>query len=266
MNVSIVMPVYKPDKVLLKKIYSAIKSQKFKGKVEIIRVEEGLGLADSLNYGTKKAKYPIIVSLHQDCIPVGKDWLDKLVSPLKDKKIVASVSKVEMPRALWDSFDSISKILSVKEQKIITPLLDEKGCAYKKSALIKVGLWDSTTFRTAGEDFDMYLKLKRIGQIAYPDIKLVHYHHFTWKKRLKKEFQLSNGFGALVKIYGKKMPVWYIGLLKSIPILGYPLFFKGLNLKRLGKLIFVTPFLLLFVNFIYFYGFWKGFLMGRQTV
>ena len=266
MNVSIIIPIHKPNKYLLNKILDKIKSQKFKGKIEVIKVEMGLGLAASLNYGIKKAKYPIIVSLHQDCMPSSLDWLENLTKPLKSKEVVAATSKVEMPKELWGRFDAISKILSVKEQKVITPLLDEKGCAYKKSDLLKVGLFDEKNFKTAGEDFDIYIKISKLGKIVYPDAKVIHYHSYSWKTRLRKELQLSNGFGALVRIYGKSMHGWYIGLLKSIPLLGYIFFLPSINVSRLKFLSILALPLYLLVNFIYSYGFWKGFLMAKQTV
>ncbi len=266
MDVSIVLPIYRPDPALLTKIRSAIKSQKRDGKLEVIEVDEGLGLADSLNFGIRKAKYPIVVSLHQDCIPQGDQWLETLISPLLQKEVVASVSQVNLPKPLWDTFDAVAKVLSVKEQNVLTPLMDEKGCAYKKEAFLKGGFFDGKTYRTAGEDFDMYLKLSQQGKIAYPEARITHYHSFTRATRLKKELQLSNAFGTLVRIHKRKLPGWYIGLAKSIPLLGYPLFFKGLSIKKLKWLILLAIPLMLLVNFIYAYGFWKGFLMKRQTV
>jgi len=265
MNVSIVIPVYKPDLELIRRINSALKKQKFKGKKEVIIVNKNLGLADSINYGVRKAKYPLVITLHQDCIPSSPSWLKNLTEVFKDKTVVASVSKVHLPEQLWNSFDFIAKILSVKEQHIITPLLDEKGCAYRKSVLLSTGLFDGKTFRTAGEDFDMYIKLKKLGTIVYPDAKVIHNHYYTWDKRMKKEFQLSNAFGTLVRLYGRELPGWYKGIVKAIPILGWPTFWLNFPYRRmpLGGITWI--FLSLIVNIIYSYGFWKGFLMGRQT-
>ncbi|HVY01965.1 MAG TPA: hypothetical protein VHA12_04345, partial [Candidatus Nanoarchaeia archaeon] len=200
------------------------------------------------------------------CVPFNEKWLTDLTQPFQDKEIVASVSKVLMPEEIWKDFDSVSKILSVKEQKLITPLMDEKGCAYRKSVFKKIGLFDGKTFRTAGEDFDMYIKLKKVGDIAYPETKVIHYHYYNWKSRLKKELQLSNAFGTLVRIYGNKMPKWYVGVLKAIPLFGYFIFLLSVNPFKLGLLTIMQIPLLLVVNLIYFFGFTKGFLMARQTV
>ncbi|MBU2562088.1 MAG: glycosyltransferase [Nanoarchaeota archaeon] len=266
MDISIIIPLHKPNKKLLEKIEKTLKKQDYPGKINLIKVDKGLGLAESLNYGIKKAKTDIVVSLHQDCIPFSDKWLQKLVNPLKNKGIVASVSKVELPLKFWKEFDLFAKIMSAKEQKLITPLIDEKGCAYKKTALIKTGLFDGKNFRTAGEDFDMWIKLNKIGKISYPNCRVLHYHKHTFKNRIKKEFQLSNGFGALVRIYKKDMPKWWLGILKSLPIIGWPLFLVGFPYFKAGfKSILWIP-LSLLINFIYSAGFWKGFLMKKQTI
>jgi len=266
MDISIIIPIYNPDKNLLKKIEKSIKNQDYPDKINLIKVNEKLGLADSLNYGIKKAKTKIVISLHQDCVPDSKNWLKKLVEPLKQKENITSVSKVELPYEFWKEFSLFAKIMSVKEQKIITPLMDEKACAYKKSAIIKAGFFDGKNFKTAGEDFDMWIKLNKIGKIAYPDCKILHYHKHTFANRIKKELQLSNGFGALTRIHKNKMPKYWLGFLKSIPILGWPVFLINFPYLKMGlSSLFWIP-ISLMINLIYCYGFWKGFLMKKQTI
>lgn len=264
-SVSIIMPLYNPNKSLLKRIEKSIKNQDYKGKVKLIKVDEHLGLAEQANHGIKKAKTKIVIILEQDCIPATKSWLKKLVEPV-EKGAITSVSKVDLPYELWEKFDLVAKIMSAKEQKIITPLMDEKGCAYKKDALIKAGMFDSKNFRTAGEDFDMWIKLKKLGEIAYPDCKIIHYHIHTAKNRIKKEIQLSNGFGALTRIYGIEMPKFWLGFLKSIPIIGWPLFLLNYPYIKVGASSVLWIPLSLLNNILYSYGFWKGFIDGKQTI
>ena len=144
--------------------------------------------------------------------------------------------------------------------------MDEKGCAYKKELFSKAGLFNEKDYRTAGEDFDMYLKIKRHGKIAYPDAKVYHYHNYTWKKRLRKEYQLSNAFGALFRNNLFNLPKWYIGITKAIPFLGYLLFLPGINPKKIGYLSLPAILLYFPVSLIYSIGFWQGFIKGRQTV
>ena len=266
MNVSIIIPVYMPNKEILKKVLNSIKKQKFYWKIEVIKVEKGLGLAASLNYGIKKAKHEIVVSLHQDCVPSETEWLKKLLEPLKDKDIIASVSKVHLPEELWGKLSIFARSLTLKERGAIVPLLDEKGCAYKKSVLKEVGFFNEKDFRTAGEDFDLYLRIKNKGKIAYPNCEVLHFHATSLKARLNKNYQNANGYGALVGIHGREMNRWWAGVLKATPIVG---FFFTLTSYPFNKSWALFPFYIITSipdHFLYICGFWKGFLMKRQTV
>ncbi|MEK6823647.1 MAG: glycosyltransferase [Nanoarchaeota archaeon] len=220
MNVSIIIPIHKPDKSLLKKVIIGINKQEFKDKIEIIKVDKKWGLAKSLNYGIKKSKYRIIVTIHQDCIPKSNDWLSFLLKPLEKDEIVATCSK----------------IYDLENKKIYTPLLDEKGCAYKKEALAKINYFDEKTFLNSGEDMDLYMKLKKIGKIEYPDCMVEHYHKgYLIKKSEYKIKQNANTWGCLFRIYGFKVPGVWGALLKA-------------NIFK----------------FDYFYWFWRGFLKKKQ--
>ncbi len=267
MNVSIILVLYKPDKAVLKKVLDSIKNQKFSGKVELMQVEHLPGFAKKINYGIKKAKYDIVVELPQDCIPSDKFWLKKLIEPFKDEQVVASVSKVRLPNELWDNFSLFAKAANIKEKGVITSLLDGKGSAYRKKELKSVGYFDDETFRTAGEDFDMYMKIREKGIIAYPNAEIIHYHPTTYLKRLKKTYQYSNAAGTVLRNYGLKTPKWYNILIKAIPLVGIlgTIITFPFKKKELG--LFPIYALEAFPDHLYYLlGFWKGFLMGRQTV
>jgi len=266
MNITIVIPLYKPDKKLLGKVLKKVKEQDFDGKTKIILIGNKGGLAEQLNWGIKKAKTEIVVTLQQDCVPVSKKWLKELIEPLKDKNIVASSSKVELPYSLWKNFDWVAKLLTAKDQGILFPILDEKGSAYRKSILLKVGLFNSENFKTAGEDSDMILKLEDIGKIALTDAKIVHFHPTDWRKRFQKELQYANGLGTLLRIHKFCRLDMFFGLIKSIPVIGWPVFLLRFPYKKVGKLGILWIPLSLILNFIYSVGFWRGFLSGKQKV
>mgnify|MGYP001560219912 CR=1 FL=1 len=266
MNVSITIPVYKPDKKILSKIVKAIRSQKFNGKLELFIIDEHLGFSTQMNIGIKKSKHEIVVMLPQDCIPADKYWLRNLIEPFKDKRIAAAVSKVELPKEIWEEFDYLTKGIMIKEKGIITSSLDGKGGAYRKSTLMSIGLFDEKNFKTAGEDYDTYIKIKDLGKIAYPNAKIIHIHPTTFKKRLRKSYQYANGYGALIRIHGIKMKRWYIGLLKATPIVGILTYIISYPFKN--GIIYLPAYILAsFIDhFYYIPGFWKGFLNGKQTV
>ena len=218
-NVSIIMPLYKPNEVLLRCVQDMLDQQHYDGEVETLTIEEGLGLAASINYGVKQAKYDIIVTLHQDCIPASNDWLHKLVEPLKDPMTVASCS---------DIFD-------LEQKNVYTPGLDGKGCAYKKKALLEVGLFDDKTFLNSGEDVDMYEKLKKIGNIDYPHCIINHDHPGYLTAKGYKKLQNANSWGCLIRRYGTSLEGWW----------------KPVVLANI-------------FNIKYCYWFWRGFILKKQ--
>lgn len=217
-NVSIIIPIFYADNELLEKVEVSLNSQIFKGNIEIIKVDKGFGLAKSVNCGIEKSRYDIIVTVHQDCVPIGNEWLTNLVYPLSNLNVVASCS---------DVFD-------IENKEAYIPLLDGKGCAYKKDALKVVGYFDEETFLNSGEDMDMYLKLKKIGMIAHPHSIIEHHHKGYLKPNKEKKMQNANSYGCLVRIYGFSMPKWYKGLIKSV------------------------------IDWDYCYWFWRGFIKKKQ--
>lgn len=263
MNVSIIIPIYKPDKDIMEKLEKAINEQEYNGKIEIIK-SEGCGLAHNMNDGIKRAKYEAVVTLHQDSIPADKYWLKKLVEPLNNKNVVASVSRVHLPEELWNKFDIFAKALTIREKGVITPLMDEKGCAYRKNVLELVGFFDEKNFRTAGEDLDMYLKLKEHGKIAHPDCEIIHMHQTDFKNRLKKTYQNANGYGAIFRIHGRKLNQWYLGISKAIPIFGILSFMLSYPFRK--SILLYLPYLVAVpaLHITYSYGFWRGYISGRQ--
>jgi len=62
--------------------------------VEVVEIEGINGLANTYNKGITKAKGKIIITLHQDCIPLEKKSIDKLIKPFENKEVVLAYSWV----------------------------------------------------------------------------------------------------------------------------------------------------------------------------
>jgi GT2 family glycosyltransferase len=266
MEVTIIVPTYKPDERVLKDLIRAVNKQKFSGEKRLMILRRAEGLAKQVNWGVLHSKGEVVIMLPQDCIPQGSRWLEQLTKSFKDPKVVASVSKVTFPEQLWEKSSTFTKALILKERGTLTSALDGKGSAYRRSSLKKVGLFDDTTFRTAGEDFDIFLKLKKIGKITYPDAEIIHFHPTTAQQRLRKIRQYANGYGALVRLYGAEMPRWYGGFIFALPVIG--LLGIILNYPYTRGVRYLLPYLILspLIHIQYIRGFWKGLLEGRQTV
>lgn len=210
-DVSVIIPSYgkRNNKPLINMLRKTTNK-----KIEFI-VVKGKGIAEAYNMGIKKAKSNIIITFHEDCYPITKGFIDELIGPLKWGSVTASMSKV---------YDFYTK-------KEYYPLLDGKATAYKKEYLEKVGLFDENMFKTGGEDYDMYMKLKKFGFVEYPYCTIIHKHKNHRNK--KKVVQLAYASGILFRRYGVNYDVWWkcIGMANPINwdymIAFYKGFFKG---------------------------------------
>ncbi len=223
--VTIITSVYSiPDKDLLE-LAKSVKAQKYKGKIrhifindnskrkisipgaEVINHRKSLGLATVLNKGFKMAKAEYLVSLMDDCVPSSDAWLSTLLKPLEQEDVAATTSNVELPVQFWNKFGYFAKILTEKEQRIIVPGLDEKGCAYKKSILEKFGYLNNGEFKNGGEDTDLTVKIEQSKwKIVKTNAKVYHNHHFTFNSRLRKEVQYARLSGLVSRKYFFKLP------------------------------------------------------------
>ncbi len=199
-DVSIIIPKYKPKKEIFDKLKRYLK--KNAKNVEVIEIEGINGLANTYNKGITKAKGNIIITLHQDCIPLEKKSIDKLIKPFEDKEVVLAYS--------WVMEED-------KKEKYYPESPDGKFTAYRKSALKKVGLFDSKIFFTGGEDVDIWLKLKKIGKIVKVRTGVLHIHpNYKGNKTIEKKRQNGSINGALFRVWGIKNPKWLKSLIMCL--------------------------------------------------
>ena len=222
---SIIIPKYKPNKEIFSKLKRYLK-ENAKG-IEVIEIEGTKGLANAYNEGIKKAKGDIVITIHQDCIPLEKDAIKKLMAPFENKQVVLTYS--------WVMEEDI-------KEKYYPFVPDGKFTAFRKSALKKVGLFDEKTFLTGGEDVDVWLKLKKLGKMIKINTGLLHIHpNYKGNKTLEKRNQNGSINGTLFRVWGTKNPKWLRAL---VMCLRYPAsygknfikaFFSGRQEYRRGK-------------------------------
>jgi len=200
MRVSIIIPKYKTNKEIFAKLKKYL-HENIKD-IEIIEIEGLNGLANAYNLGIKKAKGDIIITIHQDCIPLENHSIQKLIKPFENKKVVMAYS--------W--------ILDDETKKQYFPLPpDGKFVAYRKKALEKCGLFDEKTFFTGGEDVDIWLKLKKTGKITKVNTGIRHIHQgYLGNKTLEKIKQNGSINGALFRVWGIKNPKWFKALVMCL--------------------------------------------------
>jgi glycosyltransferase involved in cell wall biosynthesis/SAM-dependent methyltransferase len=315
-EVSVIIPSHNGEKTVATVLISLL-SQSFAGSTEILVVDDAstdrtlsvcsrfanvsvvrnpsnLGLANTINVGIRESSAHLVVVVPQDCVPTSVDWLDRLLAPMRaDERIGATSSKVELPIEVWRKLNFWEKIFSMPDIGTTTPLLDEKGDAYRKDVLLKIGLFDGENFRVAGEDFDCYFKITGAGYpVVSADARVTHLFssgNASLVALLKKAMILAESAGALKRRYGGRFKLGatsyqtrtalflalllpQVNLLALAGLLAVSLtpLFRASSKKVFKdlldwRLILVPP---VFVAklFLSCLTFWYGLLQGKQTL
>jgi glycosyltransferase involved in cell wall biosynthesis len=212
---------------------------------KLINNNENLGLAGSLNEGIKVSNGDIIISLHQDCIIKDNNSIIKILNLFANNEIIAVYPTYITPLSIWKEYPFWQKVWFSRLVNKKISKLDGKFDAFRRNALMKVGLFDNNTFRTAGEDRDLEIRLKGIGKIVPSKVDVIHVHsvdpNFTLFKLLHKEAQLAECYGVLLRKWGLKTGTFA----DFIKIVARPIIAIGVFIPLFNKLF--VPFLLLFL-------------------
>src|SRR3989338_6530714 len=307
-SVTIVIPTHSAP---IDTVVRAVKKQKYTGKVTLIALDNGdrdrknemprgityikneknLGLAGSLNKGILLSKTEYVITLHQDCVPVGTGWLSALMKPFEDPHVELSASLQQMPREIWQRFSFWHKVFVVPELSI-QKTIHERATAYKASVVEECGLFDNKTFLTAGEDSDLFMKMQAYGKFVVSSAVVSHVHaphnDSLWKF-IKTFLRCHEAMGVLHRKYFFKMGFQlFYDVLKTILVFFFFvfLFFNvyvslGIflliivlaNITHLNVVRYVCDVRLVFVPFVYTFVWfatlvvmWKGFVSGRQRI
>jgi GT2 family glycosyltransferase len=199
-KISIIIPKYKPKKEIFNKLKKYLK--KNARGIEVLEIEGLNGLANAYNEGIKKSQGEIIITIHQDCIPLEKDSIEKLIASFENKNVVAAYS--------WIMEED-------KKEKYYPFAPDGKFTAFRKSALKKVKLFNEKIYFTGGEDVDLWLKLKKIGKVVKANTGLLHIHpNYKGNRTIEKRKQNGSINGALCRKWGIKNPKWFKAIISSI--------------------------------------------------
>lgn len=320
-GVTVVIPTYNVENTIEESLEGIIR-QDYSGEIEILVVDGGSvdstldilnryeknhqnlrvidgeeldGYAAQINEGIRQSEHENICFLNADCVPESEDWLKKLVEALEpEEDIVGAQPIAKIPEKLVEN-SSLSYRLFYGSRKpeeveevITRPFnFQPNGYVCKKSVLEEVDLLDEEHYKSAGEDYDLSLRIQLKGyKSTLVPVVLLHYHgkgeEFGFKDYLTKHMQQSEGQGVIMRRYpfAKRYPIWneftksvlYISLF--IPLLNLatiPIFLLYLNVytysvrKVLNGLEFVyTPFMKVPGDMANILGFYKGFIRKKQ--
>ncbi len=199
--VSIIIPAYNEEKVVLKTIEAAIETQypkkevifvddgssdntlkiasQFKNQIKVLHKENG-GKASAINYGIVYSKGEIIVILDADTI-IGRRAITEIVKGFQSDENVAAVAgniKVKNRTNWLTKCQALEYIIGIQ---IIRRAFDVFGSisivpgalgAFRKEFVQDAGTYDKDTIV---EDFDQTIKLLKAGMVTQGSIQAVAY-------------------------------------------------------------------------------------------
>lgn len=179
---------------------------------KIIDHSKSYGLGASLNEAIKIAKTQYIITIHQDIIinsTIGLTTLAKIIN--RNPNVFYIHPIVCHPKYIWDQYNFWQKCLFSRYVNTEHHVPIEKFDCINRQKFIEIGLFDQKHFRAAGEDIDLIVRAKK-ENLEYLDsqIKVTHIHNknpnFSFKNLVKKEKQLAETKGVLLRLHGPKIP------------------------------------------------------------
>jgi glycosyltransferase involved in cell wall biosynthesis len=259
-------------------------------KVELINHNTSKGLANGYNEGIEHAKTPFVITMHQDMVIQGDNSFKKMLQPFDDPDVVVTYPVVLHPRSVWQSYNFWQKCLFSRFVDKELPMLTGKFDCFRKSYLKSVGYFDSHTFRTAGEDSDLKVKISKDSKKSVcSGVRAVHLQYiesnFSFKKLLRKEAQLAEAQGVILRRYGLRNPKEEaLNFFRQILLIG--LLIPGVNILCAGLVIIyafaytknvyvdecsspkvlILPFINIGLLFVALFASVRGFVADRQII
>ena len=257
--------------------------------IMIIEHKKSTGLAINYNKGMQTAKTDYVILMHQDIILGDGDSFAKIFQPFQDSDVIASYPTLLHPYEIWTSYNFWQKCLFSRFVNKRHVRFTGKFDCVKKLKNIR---FNSTLYRTAGEDLDYEMRCSEYGKVVLANLDVVHLHsrdnNFSLKQLIKKESQLAECYGVNLRRYFVKTKIKNMFLLILRPMILLSLFVNVFFINKLALLILLlfcfyytklvylkchkNPKIIIlpFINFInlacYSFYFIKGFIYAKQKI
>ena len=156
-------------------------------------VQNHSGLAEGRNNGIRNAKSDIVAFIDDDELPE-KEWLSNLISKFKGGVVGVEGKIVTGPRELFSS----------APENLHGGAYIGGNMAFKKSALLSIGLYDKRYAYPWRDDSDIAIRMQNKGNIVFsekavvyhPILKRRYFREIETLKFYKNDFLLLKKFGC----------------------------------------------------------------------
>ncbi len=220
MDASVIIPAYNSEKTI-KECIKSLKSQSYRGKYEIIVVDDGssdrtkelakkegavvisqnkAGPAKARNNGAKKAKGKVLIFIDSDCV-AENNWLEEMLLPFKSPDVVAVQGAYKTRQE-----SLVAKFVQYEIEERYEKLLKSKNidwvgsysAAYRKEVFFSVGGFDESFPLASGEDPELSFKVsKSKGKIVFNPKAVVYHRHpeniskYFWVKLYRAFYRVA---------------------------------------------------------------------------
>lgn len=269
-------------------INSFFKKNLLKISKKIINHPKSIGLSNSYNDGIRQSTGDLIITLHADII-LKKNAIALLIAPFSQKNVVASFHQIIHPKKIWLKYNFWQKVFFDRKIGLTISGLDGKFDCFRKKDLLAINMFDSKTYFRAGEDHDIFIKLKKRGQVVPTKATIVHIHslekNFNYKKIIYKQAQYSEAQGANLRNHGiyslelsirtffreiliLSLLIPYLRIVSLFLILFYAFIYNKNTLKQSlnNPQVIILPIINIYLLFVSLYFSCRGFILGKQTI
>lgn len=195
--------------------------------IRVIVNKKNLMVARSFNKGIRATRTPLVVAMHGDCMFATKNELSVLVKPLlTDSSVVATYGFIENPLLIWEQYSFWEKCLFAADTGRSIPGLVGKIDCYRRESLLSIDGYDECGYAEyGGEDADLHMRLKHVGNIVRTNARVYHLHYlhkdFSLRDWVAKKKATAETYGRLLRRHGRSIGIVGITAFLVKPMLAF---------------------------------------------
>ncbi|MCR4368481.1 MAG: glycosyltransferase [archaeon] len=221
MDASVIVPAYNSQKTIAQCV-AALMGQKFKGKFEVIVVDDGssdetkkiaqkegakvfsqknAGPAKARNLGAKNAKGKVLVFTDADCI-AKKNWLTEMIAPFSDPKVAGvqgaykTWQKSLVARFVQAEIEERYDYMDRHKEKL--DWVGSYSAAYLREVFFGAKGFDESFPKASGEDPELSYKIAKSGKkLVFNRAAIVYHTHpnsvqkYFWTKFYRAFYRIN---------------------------------------------------------------------------
>ena len=189
--------------------------------IRVIRNKKNLGLAASLNIGINNSSGRYILTIHDDCKLLSKNFISEGIKNFRNKKVAGVSGKIVQN---YELMNFVNKLFIVINHNIYDSegvekiqFIENRCSIYDKEKLKEVNYFD-TSFVYSGEDQNLCYKLREKGYEFLSDNSIKYFHDYglhqdSLVKNLKHEFLYGETIPELLFAHG----LFFLNKLEKYP-------------------------------------------------